>query len=202
MTPRHVDLLLVGGGVAAARCARTLRRRGYAGSILLVGDEPTPPYNRPPLSKELLRDDLPDELVAAEPEAWYARHGVELRLGQRVVALDAEARTAELGDGARIAFGHCLLATGAEPRRPPIDGAEHVQLLRTLADARHIRRRAVEAGPGGGGGMVEVAEQPWGGSLGPLIGGWAVEALGAAAVDVRLGARVGRVGKGEAWIGE
>lgn len=225
MTQRHVDVLLVGGGVAAVRCARTLRRRGHTGSILLVGDEPTPPYNRPPLSKELLRDDLPDELVAAEPEAWYARHSVELRVGERVAKLDPEARTAELGDGSRISFDHCLLATGAEPRRPRVKGAERSLLLRTLADARGIRRRALEAGRGAravliGGGfigvevsaslaslglqvvMVEVSEQPWGGSLGAAIGAWAVETLTAAGVDVRLGAGVSRLGEREVWIGE
>ncbi|HEX2843779.1 MAG TPA: FAD-dependent oxidoreductase, partial [Candidatus Limnocylindria bacterium] len=76
---RSIDVLLVGGGVAAVRCARTLRRQKFDGSILLIGDEPAIPYNRPPLSKELLRDELPDELVAAEPASWYERRGVELR---------------------------------------------------------------------------------------------------------------------------
>ena len=80
-----VEILLIGGGVASVRCARTLRREGFAGRIALVGDEPFLPYNRPPLSKELLRDDLPDELVLAEPERWYerterrARHGTSRR---------------------------------------------------------------------------------------------------------------------------
>ena len=73
MDARHVDVLLVGGGVASARCARTLRRQGFTGTILLVSDEETPPYNRPPLSKELLREDLPTELTLAEPMSWYER---------------------------------------------------------------------------------------------------------------------------------
>ena len=77
-TDRSVDILLVGGGVASVRCARTLRRHGFDGSILLVGDEDRPPYNRPPLSKELLRDDLPDELLSAEAASWYARRSIEL----------------------------------------------------------------------------------------------------------------------------
>ena len=77
-TDRSVDVLLVGGGVASVRCARTLRRHGFDGSVLIVGDEDRPPYNRPPLSKELLRDDLPDELLAAEPASWYARRSIDL----------------------------------------------------------------------------------------------------------------------------
>src|SRR5687767_11752857 len=96
---RVVDVLLVGGGVASARCARTLRRNGFEGSILIAGAEAILPYNRPPLSKELLRDDLPDELVLAEPEAWYRRRGVDLRLGAAVVDLDLVAPVAVLEDG-------------------------------------------------------------------------------------------------------
>ena len=80
MEPRSVDVLLIGGGVAAARCARTLRRHGFAGSVLLASEETTPPYNRPPLSKELLQADLPAELALAEPLSWYERRGVELQL--------------------------------------------------------------------------------------------------------------------------
>ncbi|MGH2456220.1 MAG: FAD-dependent oxidoreductase, partial [Candidatus Limnocylindria bacterium] len=99
MDPPHADVLLVGGGVAAARCARTLRRRGFSGSILLVGDEAIPPYNRPPLSKELLQADLPAELTLAEPPAWYQRHDVGLRLGAAVEALDVAGHRAALADG-------------------------------------------------------------------------------------------------------
>ena len=73
--------------------------------------------NRPPLSKELLRDDLPDELVLAEPMTWYARRDIDVVLGTTVVALDAPRQTARLEDGRTIRFEHCLLATGAEPLR-------------------------------------------------------------------------------------
>src|ERR687892_2540889 len=104
MGPRSVDVLLIGGGVAAVRCARTLRRRGFAGSILLASDEALPPYNRPPLSKELLQAELPPELALAEPAAWYERHGVELRLGAGVDALHAARRQATLLDGSVVAF--------------------------------------------------------------------------------------------------
>src|SRR5918996_4892444 len=109
MEPRQVDVLLVGGGVAAVRCARTLRRRGFAGSILLASDEALPPYNRPPLSKELLQAELPAELALAEPAAWYERHGVELQLASGVAALDAARRRATLADGSTVNFDRCLL---------------------------------------------------------------------------------------------
>jgi 3-phenylpropionate/trans-cinnamate dioxygenase ferredoxin reductase subunit len=206
MEPRHVDALLIGGGVAAVRCARTLRRRGFTGSILIVGEEPLAPYNRPPLTKELLRLDLPRELIAAEPPEWYERQRVELLTGVSVAALDPDARLAELADGTRLQFTQCLLATGAAPRRPPIPGAEGALLLRTVEDAEALRARAVAGSRAvvlGGGfigvevagslaergvqvTLLELSDGLWGGSLGPDVSSWAVGRLEAAGVDVRL----------------
>jgi 3-phenylpropionate/trans-cinnamate dioxygenase ferredoxin reductase subunit len=203
MEPRHVDALLVGGGVAAARCARALRRGGFAGSILLVGDEPVPPYNRPPLSKELLRDEVPEELLLAEPRSWYERRDVELRLGLPATSLQPDARLVELADGTRLHYGNLLLATGAEPRRPPVEA----MLLRTIADARAIRdeaqpgRRAVVIGGGFIGvelaaslasrgaavTIFELAPALWAGAFGGAVSDWALERLRAAGVEVRLG---------------
>jgi NADPH-dependent 2,4-dienoyl-CoA reductase/sulfur reductase-like enzyme len=223
--PRRVDVLLVGGGVASVRCARALRRPGFTGSILIVGDEDHAPYNRPPLSKELLRDDLPDELVLAEPERWYGRRSVELHLGARVVELDAEIRMATLDDGSRIAFEQCLLATGAEPRALPIEGGAHALLLRTLDDARRLRAAAVAADTGAavtviGGGfigvevasalaalglrptIVEMAADLWGGLLGTRLAGWGADRLADAGVTLRRGAAVTRLDEGSAWIGD
>jgi len=222
---RTVDVLLIGGGVASTRCARTLRRHGFDGSILLVGDEGRLPYNRPPLSKELLRDDLPDELVLAEPEAWYARRDVDVRLGAAVVDLDPEEPLAVLADGTRIGFERCLLATGAEPRTLPIEGGEVALLLRTLPDSRALRMRAQRAGAGAGvtvigGGfigvevasalatlglrptVVEMADHLWGGSLGGALATWGVDRLRAAGIGVRLGSAVTRLDDDAAWIGE
>ena len=221
---REVDVLLVGGGVASVRCARTLRRNGFAGSILLVGDEPVPPYNRPPLSKELLRDDLPDELVSAEGPAWYARRSVELATGAAVTALDPANGRATLGDGSTVAFDRCLLATGAEPRRLPVPGGGDAMLLRTLGDSRRIRAAAIAAGPrapvvivGGGfigvevgSGMAAMGLRPtivemsklWGGSLGAELDAWGLDRLADAGVEVRAGAAVSRIEAGAAWIGE
>lgn len=220
----RTDVLLIGGGVASARCARTLRRRRFDGSIVLVGAEPTLPYNRPPLSKELLRDDLPDDLVLAEPGDWYERRAIDLRLDTPVVELDGDQRVATLDDGTTMAFDRCLLATGAEPRRLPIEGGDHALLLRTLADARAIRARTEEAGVGAavtviGGGFigVEVASSLaalglhptilemgtglWGGQLGADLGDWALAALRDAGIAVRLGAPVTRLDASSAWIG-
>lgn len=207
---RSVDVLLIGGGVASVRSARTLRRRKFDGSILIVGDEPVLPYNRPPLSKELLRGEVGFELIAAEPASWYDRQRVELLTDAPVASLDPDARLASLADGSRIRFGQCLLATGAEPRRLPVPGGERALPLRTLADAEAIRRRAVAGGRTlvvGGGfigvevaaslaslgvavSMAEMAPALWGGLLGETVSAWALGVLRDAGVDIRLGERL------------
>jgi 3-phenylpropionate/trans-cinnamate dioxygenase ferredoxin reductase subunit len=219
------DVLLVGGGVASVRCARTLRREGFDGRILLVGDEGALPYNRPPLSKELLRDDLPDELVLAEPERWYERRGVELLPAHRVTGLDPDAGEATVADGAVINFERCLLATGARPRELPVDGGEHALLLRTLTDARRLRAAATGVGPGArvtviGGGFIgvevasglatlglrpkilEMGKRLWAGSLGDELDRWARGRLGSAGVEVQSGAAVTRLSEEAAWVAD
>lgn len=219
------DVLLVGGGVASVRCARTLRREGFDGRILLVGDETVPPYNRPPLSKELLRADLPDDLVLAEPERWYARRGVDLLTDTSVASLDLDGRVAVTGDGRHIGFERCLIATGVAPRALPVPGAGHALELRTIADSRRLRSAALEAGEGApavviGGGFigVEVASslealglRPtileragalWSGTLGSLVADWAVERLGAAGVEARIDAEVTAVEPAAVRIGD
>jgi 3-phenylpropionate/trans-cinnamate dioxygenase ferredoxin reductase component len=220
---RSVDVLLIGGGVAAARCARTLRRRRFAGSILLVGDEHRLPYNRPPLSKELLRGEVGEELITAEPAPWYARQRVDVLNGVAVTELRIRRREAVLDDGSTIGFGRCLLATGAEPRRPSLEGAEHLLLLRTVDDAIRIREHAIAAGQGGsavviGGGFigVEVAAslaahrlqvtvlerspQLWRGLLGEVVSSWAVGVLARSGVDVRFGTAATRVENHHVWL--
>ena len=88
MSERSVDYLLVGGGVASAYCAAALRRRGADGSILLVGREPEPPYDRPPLSKGYLRGDSTREEALVQPREWYEEQGVELLTRTNVISLD------------------------------------------------------------------------------------------------------------------
>lgn len=216
---RSTDVLLIGGGVASARCARTLRRNRFDGTVLLVGDEPMPPYNRPPLSKEFLRGEAPEELLAAEPPGWYERHAVTVRTDVRVTELDADAGRATLSSGERVSFERCLLATGAEPRPLVVPGGSGALLLRTLADARRLRAAASALERGApvvvaGGGLigvevasalavlglrptiVERSDSLWAGAMGGLLGGWAQRALEAAGVDVRLGSTVSAAGDG------
>src|SRR5438874_2494103 len=155
------DVLLIGGGVASARCARTLRRRGFTGSIVLVGDEAALPYNRPPLSKELLRGEVDPALIAAEPREWYHRHQIQAWTDVAVLELGVRKRRARLDDGRAISFERCLIATGAVPRIPGIDGAQHARTLRTVGDAAEIHRLATSSGDGApvvilGGGFVGV----------------------------------------------
>lgn len=221
MPEESVDTLLIGGGVAAVRCARTLRRHGYAGSILIIGDEPHPPYNRPPLSKELMRGEVAFELVAAEPAPWYERRDIELRNGVAVTTVDTGARRVTLADGSRIGYARCLIATGAAPRRPPIPGAQHARLLRTVDDALAIRGPAT-AGAGvvliGGGFigvevaaslaargarviLVELGPALWGDQLGRELSGWAARVLADAGVSVRLTVRATRIEPGLVHIG-
>ena len=104
MADRQVDFLLIGGGMASAHCAAELRRRGAEGSILLVGREPEPPYERPPLSKEYLRGEGSREDAHVNPPGWYEENGVELLTGVNVMSLDPEARTAKLQGGEEVAF--------------------------------------------------------------------------------------------------
>ncbi len=222
MPSRDVDVLLIGAGVASVRCARTLRRRGFTGSILLAGEERSIPYNRPPLSKELLRGEAPVELTWAEQPEWYPRQGVELALGVAVEELDVARARAKLADGALVRFGHCLIATGARPRVPPVPGAEHAILLRTAADSQAIHARAVagrRAVVVGGGfigvevaaslaaiGMqvtvLEMASALWGGAFGPALSDWAGGVLAEHGVSVRLGTAVTRLEADAAWAGD
>lgn len=223
---RSVDVLLVGGGVASTRCARTLRREGFDGSILLVGDEERLPYNRPPLSKELLRDDLPDDLLAAEPASWYERRRIEVLTGVRVARLAPEQHRVTLADGATIGFERLLLATGAEVRPlRGVDGVATALTLRTAEDARRLRGAATSAGGGApvvivGGGFIglevasslatlglrptvlERAPALWAGSLGTELAAWAADQLAAAGVELRLGVITTRIGNGAVWLGE
>lgn len=217
----EVDVLLVGGGVASARCARMLRRSGFAGSILLVGDEGVPPYNRPPLSKEVLRG-ASEDLLAAEPPRWYERHAVELATDVAVTRLEPDERLATLADGRTLRFGRCLLATGAAALQLAVPGGDSALMLRTVEDARRIREAAASA-PGErvvvvGGGLigVEVASalaalglRPtlversgslWAGALGDLLPAWTLARLAAAGISVLLEASVAALEPGSVRV--
>jgi 3-phenylpropionate/trans-cinnamate dioxygenase ferredoxin reductase subunit len=144
MADREVDFLLIGGGQAAASCAGELRRRGAEGSILLVGREPEPPYERPPISKEYLRGDAERADAYVNPPEWYGENGVELVTGRNVLGLDPAAKTAKIQGGEEVAFGQALLATGAMVNILRVEGAENegIHYLRAFGNADAIRADA------------------------------------------------------------
>jgi 3-phenylpropionate/trans-cinnamate dioxygenase ferredoxin reductase component len=147
MADREVDFLLIGGGMASAHCAVELRRRGAEGSVLLVGREPEPPYERPPLSKEYLRGEGSREDAYVNPPSWYGENGVELRSGANVMSLDIEGRTAKLQGGEEIAFGKALIGTGAIVNILRVEGAENegIHYLRAFGNSDAIRADAEAA---------------------------------------------------------
>ncbi|WP_374395952.1 NAD(P)/FAD-dependent oxidoreductase [Tabrizicola sp.] len=149
-------VVIVGAGQAGAALAAKLRALGHAGEIVMLGDEPAPPYQRPPLSKAYLLGEMEeDRLWLRAPEFW-AENGVELRLGQGVTAIDPTAKTVTVG-GEALAYDHLALTTGSTPRRLPaaIGGSlEGVYTVRTLADVDAMRaefcpgRRVIIVGGG------------------------------------------------------
>jgi 3-phenylpropionate/trans-cinnamate dioxygenase ferredoxin reductase subunit len=141
MADREVDYLLIGGGLAAANCARWLREGGAEGEILLVGREPDAPYNRPECSKGYLRGEESREEPLFRPAGFWDEHRIELLTRTSVTALDAEARTVKLSSKEEVAFDKALIATGANVRRLNVEGCELEQIhyLRTLGNADAIR---------------------------------------------------------------
>ncbi|MFC7218869.1 NAD(P)/FAD-dependent oxidoreductase [Streptomyces polyrhachis] len=133
MVNAHQTFVIVGGGLAGAKAAQALRAEGFTGRVILIGDEPAPPYERPALSKKFLLGKEERESLFVHEPAWYARHEVELHLGQSVTELDRAARTLTLSDGTRVHYDKLLLATGAEPHRLDIPGTG-------LAGVYHLRR--------------------------------------------------------------
>jgi 3-phenylpropionate/trans-cinnamate dioxygenase ferredoxin reductase subunit len=144
---RSVDYLLVGGGMASANCARWLREEGADGSVLLVGREPDPPYNRPPLSKGFMRGKESRDEVLFRPDDWWDEQDIELMTRTSVTGLDVNERVARLQSGDEIRFGQALLATGANVRRLRVDGCdlEGIHYLRTFANSDAIRTEAEQA---------------------------------------------------------
>jgi NADPH-dependent 2,4-dienoyl-CoA reductase/sulfur reductase-like enzyme/nitrite reductase/ring-hydroxylating ferredoxin subunit len=142
------SVVIVGGGPAGAACAEMLRREGYKGPVTLIAPEPPGPVDRPNLSKDYLAGNAPEEWIPLRGEDFYASQDIELVASDPVDRLDPAARTVTLKSGRKLSYGALLLATGAEPRRLNVPGADrpHVLLLRTLADSRAIIERAASAG--------------------------------------------------------
>jgi 3-phenylpropionate/trans-cinnamate dioxygenase ferredoxin reductase subunit len=143
-TDRHI--VIVGAGHAGGRAAEALRGSGFGGRVTLIGSERHPPYERPPLSKELLDGAIPVEKTHIRPASFYEEAGIALRLGMTVAGIDARARRLALADGTSEAYDTLLLTTGARARRLGIPGGEgpHVYYLRDIDDTLALRERLAE----------------------------------------------------------
>ena len=140
-------IVIVGGGAAGFAAAERLRREGFQGSLVMLSDDDSPPVDRPNLSKDYLAGNAPEDWLPLRPDAFYAQHGIELRLNAEVTGIDVASREVVLRGGGRVPYERLLLATGAEPVRLALPGIElpHVHTLRTLRDCRAIVARAATA---------------------------------------------------------
>lgn len=205
-------IVIVGGGLAGAKAAEALRDGGFDGDLTIVGAEAERPYERPPLSKEVLRGEKDRESARVHEEGFYEARDIALRLGDAAAALDVTARTVTLGGGDVLAWDRLLLATGAEPRRLPVPGGDlpGVLTLRTLADSDRLREvarsggRLVVIGAGWIGceaaasarelgaevTVVEMADVPLAAVMGPTIGGLYADLHREHGVELLTGARL------------
>ena len=157
------SLVIVGAGQAGAQVAQSLRAAGFEAPIVLVGDEPHPPYQRPPLSKKHLAGEIDDEALHLRPAAFYEQNRIDCRFGVAVEAIDRAALTLRLSDGSQLTYAKLVICTGTRPRALPLPGAglEGVVTLRTIADVEAMRARLAAPGRvaivGGGYIGLEVA---------------------------------------------
>jgi len=151
--PAESTFVIVGASLTGAKAAETLREEGFEGNIVLLGDEHERPYERPPLSKGYLLGNEEKSSIYVHEESWYAKNGVDLRLGVRATALDPGAKQVSLDDGGTVAYDRLLLATGASPRRLNVPGSDldGVLYLRRVGDSERLR-----AALHGGGHVVTV----------------------------------------------
>lgn len=204
--PGNNGIVIVGGGLAAARTAEQLRRSEYSGGITIVSDEVHLPYDRPPLSKEVLRKEVDD--VALKPRQWYDENDITLRLGLAATSLDTAAQTVTLADGTVLGYHELVIATGLEPRRiPAFPDLEGIRVLRSFDESVALRehasaaQHAVVVGAGFIGCevaaslrslgvdvvLVEPQPTPLASVLGEQIGELVARLHRAEGVDVRLG---------------
>ncbi|HET9892707.1 MAG TPA: FAD-dependent oxidoreductase [Mycobacterium sp.] len=205
-------IVIVGGGLAAARTAEQLRRSEYSGPITIVSDEVHLPYDRPPLSKEVLRKEVDD--TALKPREWYDENDITLRLGSAATGLDTAAQTVTLDDGTTLRYDELVIATGLVPRRiPALPDLEGIRVLRSFDESLALRehasaaQRAVVIGAGFIGCevaaslrslgvdvvLVEPQPTPLAAVLGEQIGELVARLHRAEGVDVRLGVGVAEV---------
>ena len=205
-------IVIVGGGLAGARTAEQLRRSEYTGAITIVSDEVHLPYDRPPLSKEVLRKEVDD--TALKPREWYDEQNITLRLGSAATALDTAKQTVTLADGEVIGYDELVITTGLVPRRiPAFPDLEGIRVLRSFDESMALRehataaRRAVVIGAGFIGcevaaslrslgvdvTLVEPQPTPLALVLGEQIGELVARLHRSEGVDVRLGVGVAEV---------
>ncbi|HEY2049460.1 MAG TPA: FAD-dependent oxidoreductase [Caulobacteraceae bacterium] len=142
--PRRV--VIVGAGAAGFAAAEMLRRKGFAGELVMLTADAHAPYDRPNCSKDFLSGDAPPEWMPLREDGFYQAQKIDLRLGTRVESVDREAKTVTLQGGETLAWDALILATGAEPRRPPaFQPSENIFLLRSLADAQALSEAAQKA---------------------------------------------------------
>ncbi len=122
-TNQHADVVIVGTGHGGAQAAIALRQHGHEGSILMIGRDNAPPYERPPLSKEYLAGDKGFERIMIRPEKFWAEKGIGLRLGAAATAIDPVAHSVTLSDGSRVTYRKLIWSGGGDPRRLPVPGA-------------------------------------------------------------------------------
>ena len=205
-------IVIVGGGLAGAKAAEALRDEGFDGDVTIVAAEAERPYERPPLSKEVLRGEKDGESARVHEEGFYGERDIALRLGEAATAIDVTGRTVTLAGGDALPWDRLLIATGAEPRRPPLPGGDlpGVLELRTLADSDRLREvarsggRLVVIGAGWIGceaaasarelgaevTVVEMADVPLATVLGPTIGGLYGDLHREHGVELLTGARL------------
>lgn len=215
------SVVIVGSGAAGAAAAETLRRRGYSGQVTLIGTEA--PVDRPNLSKDYLAGTAPEEWLPLRTPEFYASKEIDLR-SERVVSIDPDRRLVELDGSGSLSYGALLMATGAEPRRLPIPGADlpHVHYLRTLADSRAIIaaldqvQRAVVVGAGFIGlevaaslrardievAVVAPEEIPLAHAVGKRLGGHVLGLHEQHGVGFHLGTGVDEIGSGEVGLSD
>lgn len=141
ISPTTQGVVVIGAGQAGGRAIEALRGSGYEGSITLIGSEAHLPYERPPLSKEMLLDKASEQVAWIRSAAWYNEHDVRLMLGATATRIDRDARDVSLADGAVVTYDKLILATGASPRALSVPGGDHPRChtIRTLEDSRRLR---------------------------------------------------------------